>query len=600
MKNEKGITLAALAITIIILLILSTVAIYSGTNTIRYVKFNKAKSEIELMQSNVNSWNQEYKNGNNNVLYYGEDLNDSSCDSVALERTVDDTGINTSDYRFFSTKYIKENLGMDDSFEFLVNVKERDVILFNGFTYDDKMYYTTEDFGIYNVREDSSASLVEFSLERGTGKEIIITNLRFKNSIGRKVDISKFTVEYKKSYESDSSWNNVTDKLIKYTEDDETKYKFSVIDDGAFYVVRISNTDKNVTREASIAVETSGDIASTVETSPFLPDGAQITNNNLDTGLTIKDSNGNEWVWIEVPKSITAASSTSDEIEVALENYTVTGLLDGSTPKTGRYGATDTWYDGCGLTEGEYNEKKSIMLQSIKTYGGFYIGKYEAGYEIGSGELVRNYMNDENTTEHPITQTPVIKQNAYPYNYVRCSQSEKLSENLKTDSNTTTSLMFGIQWDLVLKHLSVKGGLTKAQIVSDSKDWGNFYNNTFAIDRGSYTYHGDFENWFQYTDEIDNIVQLQNGISTKIGTVLENRILLTTGAVDKNCVLNIYDLAGNIHEWTLEKFNNDTLPCTRRGGDYGNVSTTTVASRSNYGIINSYYHTGFRPAMYKN
>ena len=37
-------------------------------------------------------------------------------------------------------------------------------------------------------------------------------------------------------------------------------------------------------------------IASGTDTTPFLPDNnSEITNNNLSTGLTIKDSNQNEW-----------------------------------------------------------------------------------------------------------------------------------------------------------------------------------------------------------------------------------------------------------------------------------------------------------------
>ena len=46
-------------------------------------------------------------------------------------------------------------------------------------------------------------------------------------------------------------------------------------------------------------------IATTSETTPFLPNPSksEITNNNLGTGLTIKDENNNEWVWILVPKT---------------------------------------------------------------------------------------------------------------------------------------------------------------------------------------------------------------------------------------------------------------------------------------------------------
>ena len=54
MKNNKGITLASLVLTIIVLLILASIFIYSGVNTVRYTKFNKAKSEISVVQTNVN------------------------------------------------------------------------------------------------------------------------------------------------------------------------------------------------------------------------------------------------------------------------------------------------------------------------------------------------------------------------------------------------------------------------------------------------------------------------------------------------------------------------------------------------------------------
>ena len=61
MKNEKGITLASLVITIIVLMILASIVTYSGVGTIRYTNYNKAKAEIEMMQANVNTWYAEYK-----------------------------------------------------------------------------------------------------------------------------------------------------------------------------------------------------------------------------------------------------------------------------------------------------------------------------------------------------------------------------------------------------------------------------------------------------------------------------------------------------------------------------------------------------------
>ena len=88
------------------------------------------------------------------------------------------------------------------------------------------------------------------------------------------------------------------------------------------------------------------------------------------------------------------------------------------------------------------------MLQSIKNNGGFYIGKYETGTTTPRGNH-----------EDPLT-TAVIKQNAYPYGYVIIGQAELKSKELKT-GNRTSSLLYGIQWYLVIKQLKLKNLLEK-------------------------------------------------------------------------------------------------------------------------------------------
>ena len=317
-------------------------------------------------------------------------------------------------------------------------------------------------------------------------------------------------------------------------------------------------------------------IASTTETTPFLPDPSndEITNNDLSTGLTIKDGNNNEWVWIEVPKSVTASATDDAGIKTALENYvyvqsaknadgTDTGspLLTKTSGeeatkdyKTTTAGYTDTHYDGCGLSSGDYATKYSAMLNSIKANGGFYIGKYEAGYELPQGSTnFRSDSNKSSTSDH----TAVIKQDAYPYNYVTCSQAEDLAEGFATGTKTTT-LMFGIQWDLVLKHLNNKG-ISVADLPSDSGDWGNYYdtNKTFTVTRGKYW---DFMN---YSDGFVNLA------SRSSKTVPSNApVALSTGATTRNMKKNIYDLAGNMFEWTLEKASISGVPCASRGGSF--------------------------------
>ena len=50
--------------------------------------------------------------------------------------------------------------------------------------------------------------------------------------------------------------------------------------------------------------ETGGTLPSTADTKPFLPTGATVVEKDLSKGVVIKDSNGNYWTWIEVPKTI--------------------------------------------------------------------------------------------------------------------------------------------------------------------------------------------------------------------------------------------------------------------------------------------------------
>ena len=320
--------------------------------------------------------------------------------------------------------------------------------------------------------------------------------------------------------------------------------------------------------------------------------------NIIQNGLVIIDSNGNEWVWIEVPKEITKQANTDSEIEIALEEYTKNVITD-------KNGYEDIWYaydrgnvitsdlegltetqknlnNGCGLTYNEYNEKKSLMLNSIKLNGGFYVGRYEVGYEINQGESTRNYGTDY-TTNHPTEQTPAIKPNLYPYNWVRCVQAEELAEKLAVE-NKTSSLLFGIQWDLIIKFINAKNAKTLEELTLDSSRWANYTKSKLQITNKYSKYSEDngaiYNNWIEPT-------KLENESS-----------ILTTGGTINTMVLNIYDLAGNMWERTLEKSPVSYNLCTVSGGSFRTTQMYSVSTRSNDGITYSTYDTGFRATLY--
>ena len=233
---------------------------------------------------------------------------------------------------------------------------------------------------------------------------------------------------------------------------------------------------------------------------------------------------------------------------------------------------TDEWYSEAQhgfASADEYNNHKNAMLKSVYENGGFYIGKYE----VGSFD---NPVNSNNNTRQA-----VIQQGAYPYNWVTCSQAQELSESLAVGGNTS-SLMFGIQWDLVLAYLEANG-VSENDLKVNSGSWGNYMKEAFDITRGKYS-----------TDNGANYTTV-NGTYQKPAS----RVLLTTGATERNSKMNIYDLAGNVWELTLEKSTNTSYPCASRGGYYSTIGSFNPASYRSYNSTsNSNYSVGFRPALY--
>ena len=183
------------------------------------------------------------------------------------------------------------------------------------------------------------------------------------------------------------------------------------------------------------------------------------------------------------------------------------------------------------------------MLKSVYQKGGFYIGKYETGVE---GEARTYGSNTENPTE-----TPIIKQNVHPYTYITNSQAQALATNMES-GNCTTSLLFGVQWDLVLKYLETKG-TSQDELKTDSISWANFIHP-----------------------------------------------ILVTGSDEKYSKQGIYNLAGNVQEFTLEEYPNHP-PCVRRGGNlsyseyYNNESACTRSGDLEDTMSDD---IGFRVALY--
>ena len=350
----------------------------------------------------------------------------------------------------------------------------------------------------------------------------------------------------------------------------------------------------------------------TSETAPYFPDNTFTKKEGtIDTGLVIQDANENEYVWVVVPRTTAVYATTGlgkttftdadyTNIENDLKEYTKT--YRGSTSYS------DTWYaddknEGW-LSETEYKTLKNSMLKSVYENGGFYVGRYEAGIETTGTNRTSN--TDKNSDGKYIMPSiaPVTKADAYPYTYVTRTQAQNLASNVNSGTKTS-SLMFGVQWDLVLAFMHNKGNIADSTLTTNSTTIGNYINSTFDLNRGKYAQYGQLGNeWKNFDSALGSIV-VSNETTGKMKKTEQssdsNSILITTGGTEQSKVMNIYDIAGNVWEWTLEltSYPGTNRPCARRGGGfYDTGSSLPAAYRSDGGTVGSVGIIGFRVSLF--
>ena len=302
------------------------------------------------------------------------------------------------------------------------------------------------------------------------------------------------------------------------------------------------------------------DVAKTGDT-----DGEQ----TVSTGLVIQDADGNEFVWVPV-------------------NYTATGTLDDDGLDSGfkdtfKRSTTDSNYSE--PYENGYPEEKTDyinMMKSVQKNKGFYIGRYEAGT-----------TTQRKISTISIASDIVVKRDAYPYIYVRWGDAMNTVENIgavylskhmydNKDIGATSTLCYGVQWDAAMAFVT-----DSTHSTSNSKDWGNYKNNAWNITRTT----------AKYTDSTNVKTGSWTDITSSKEKTSSEIYLLTTGASDTFKAKNIFDLVGNVFEWTMEAYIGNSR-VFRGGCCHNDGSYSSASNRFIYSPVNCDYNIGFRPALY--
>lgn len=587
-KSAKGISLISLIITIIVLMILANIIIYNVRNELKLGNMTEMQSDIDNLRDKVSS----YYIQNGKIPASIEYTNINPIEEAGVISQAVDTG------RFLVIDLSAlENLTLNNGKDFeqvkekpenannytdlyIINETSHNIFYAKGVTIDDDTFYTdytsdSIDTAPVNLKYVENVKIPDgFYYVGGTRDEGIVIknndNTEAYQWVQQEEKISEVPNDIEIDADEKEDFIQSVNAYQGYYKSVNTSQEYatrSVKSSKAIYLT-LENWSP-VYDEEGIYKDKNGDTV-------YIPKGFSVSEiageNTVREGLVVKDSHQNEWVWIEVPKSIytTAKSSEDyDEIEKDMQTY-ASSYRDSN--------CTDTWYtkEQHGFENAsEYNNWKNNMLKSVYEKGGFYIGRYEVGTATA---ITSNF-----TTE----TTPIIQQNAYPYNYVTCKEAQILAKGLATEEKTA-SLMFGIQWDLTLKHIETKSAKTQSELKTNSTTWGNYLNSAFDVSKKKVQYGTSSSTTVNWTTINPNYTKLAS-----------SDVLLTTGATNRNSVLNIYDLAGNVWEWTLEGTNDTSKPCVvRSGSSHDDGNTYPASQRFNDVSSDVNYSLGFRCVLY--
>ena len=252
-------------------------------------------------------------------------------------------------------------------------------------------------------------------------------------------------------------------------------------------------------------------------------EGTNLTENSNFEDIPIDQTKYDQYVWIPTNK-----------IELSRRTFTNNG-------STLVEGANTIEYNYCGeedqrsiLNASNQNEKIyniETFKMSCEKYGGYYVGRYEAG-------------NENNSV--------VSKRNATIYNNISPSKALEISK--ENNDEYIKSLINSYAWDTMLEYICQNNGYELANTVDSN--------------------HGNI-----------NTKEIYNSGMYKVNSVYVDNYN------------NIYDVIGNVREWTTEYSTNSRGIYVNRGGYFDN-NVFTAGSRRPYNDNAIYPSFGFRQVLY--
>ena len=319
-----------------------------------------------------------------------------------------------------------------------------------------------------------------------------------------------------------------------------------------------------------------------------IPKGFRYLTGNVNTGYVITDApptetNGNEFVWIPV-------ASEKDYVKKlgSKNGYMIEAVGNGGeTPEKIGNISNAVKGDILGVSKILGTSVESGLSSTapeakiVNAAGGFWVGRYETGVT----------QDTEINPANGISEI-YVKSGLQPYRKVSQTMALSLANNWRGSNNNNTAssveyqagLITGTQWDVMCNFI----GWDIAD--SDCTTWGN-YNNALSDKYTGFRSGADYT-WSQCTD-----YEKPSGTISVFQTGKFPNKLSGNLTVQKN----IFDVAGNVWEWTTEvpTYGNGNNRVLRGGSANGSGSVDLASSRNgDYSAGNYDWYVGFRLVLY--
>ena len=592
-KESKGITLIALIITIIVLLILAGVTInaLSGNDS------TPAKAQEATQKTDISSAKEDCiltattaKTDALQATYVANNANKTIAQSVIDELIKkNNTKVGSATIEVASDGTVTISTA---GYEVIGTVDENGTLTFGE--------VETNTPGI-KLKVASSLTLtegetkeVEIDFKKFTADDVTWTSNKTANAT-----VTKNTTNMKKA----------TIEAIAKTADNE-KVKITITAGDYSAEIEVTVIEEQLDKVSDKRVETTNatSFAALSTTGPTtlkdevgnkvkVPQNFRIAQDSGDyvqDGVVIEDSKLNQFVWVPIGTIKKATDKTTNpktttNVTIQLGRYSNFTASNGTYTAVQAQNSSNKEYIPTASNQAAINNKfyefkddaestarlnKSYantkakeldkFVKSALTNGGYYIARYEAGIEGTTDSTTNGQYSINNTTFYTDgTSTNKISDNVNEYVSKLTSKSGKGVWNMINQPNAATlcrnMYTTGVNSDLINSYAWDTAIIFIQQCA----------NSSYASTSGQ---------------SIDTTKPAATGVNT----------LSATSAVDKQC--NIYDMAGNVMEWTTESSIYSGIPCGFHGGFYG--YTLTTSSRRSVSTTVTGDDVGFRLLLY--